>query len=92
MPTGIIILLFLVLEDRATVGTDPSANIRFTKESDARVRHSFLLCSWENTTLLWKTQGVKPRVWAEPSEPKAPLLNGALPFAHGIITSNDDLV
>jgi hypothetical protein len=35
MPTDIIILLFLVLEDRATVGTDPSANIRFTKESDA---------------------------------------------------------
>ncbi len=45
-----------------------------------------------NTTLLWKTQSGKPRVWAEPSEPKALLLNGALPFAHGIITSNDDLV
>ena len=36
-----MILLFLALEDRATVGTDLSANAGFTKESDAWVRHSF---------------------------------------------------
>ena len=52
----------------------------------------FLLCSWENTTLLWKTQRDKPRVWAEPSEPKAPLLNSAFPLAHGIIALDDDFV
>ena len=52
----------------------------------------FLLCSWENTTLLWKTQRDNPRVWAEPSEPKAPLLNGTFPFAHGIIALDDDFV
>ena len=42
IPTGIMILLFLVLEDRATVGTDSSANARFTKESDAGEYHSFI--------------------------------------------------
>ena len=52
----------------------------------------FLLCSWENTTLLWKTQRDKPRVWAEPSEPKAPLLNGTFPLAHRIIALDDDFV
>lgn len=91
MPTSIIILLFLVLEDRATVGTDLSANIRFTKEIDAGCVTLFIMFM-ENTTLLWKTQRDKPRVWAEPSEPKAPLLNSAFPFAHGIIALNDDFV
>jgi hypothetical protein len=41
IPTDIMILLFLALEDRATVRTDSSANVRFTKESDARECHSF---------------------------------------------------
>ena len=40
----------------------------------------------------WKTQSGKPRVWAAPSEPKAPLLNSALSLAHGIIALNNDLV
>ena len=40
----------------------------------------------------WKTQSGKPRVWAEPSEPQAPLLNSALSLAHGIIALNNDLV
>ena len=71
--------------------TDPSANIRFTKESDAG-RVTLFIMLMENTTLLWKTQRDKPRVWAEPSEPKAPLLNGTFPLAHGMVALDDDFV
>ena len=38
-----MIMLFLALEDRATLRSDLSANAGFTKESDAGAYHSFLL-------------------------------------------------
>lgn len=60
MPTDIIILLFLVLEDRATVGTDPSANIRFMKESDARVRHSFYYVHGKTPLSFGKLNAINP--------------------------------
>ena len=60
MPTDIIILLFLVLEDRATVGTDPSANIRFTKESDARVRYSFYYVHGKTPLSFGKLNAINP--------------------------------
>ena len=51
-----MILLFLGSEDRATVRTDLSAGTGFTKESDAWSVTLFYMRTWDNTTLLWKTQ------------------------------------
>ena len=84
-------LLFSESEDRATVGTAPSADSEFTKESDARARHSFFVGN-QAITLLWKTQSVKPRVWAEPSEPKAPLRPDAVPLTHRFCAVDHDAV
>ena len=55
-----MILLFRALEDRATVGTDPSANAGFTKESDARGVTLFYFAHWKHHSPLENSKRKTP--------------------------------
>ena len=81
-------LLFPALEDRAPVRTDSSANAGFTRRV-MLVRRSFLFGYHHSS---WKTKCEKPRAWAEPSEPKAPLCTDAVTLAHRLGAVDHDPV
>ena len=72
-------MLLTAAEDRATLRSDLSADRGdFKAESDAARVALFCL---QNTTLCGKSQCAKPRVRAEPDEPKAPYAGFSLtPF------------
>ena len=88
-------MLLAVTEDSATLRSDMSAVYGVGGESDATdIALSFFCCvAPSRITLPGKPQSEKPRVRAEPGEPKA--LSGilqALAFTHGFLTSDDDRV
>ena len=56
-----MVLLFLVLVDKATMGIDLSANTGFTEDSGIYY-HSF---ENHHTTFLWKMKSDISRGWAE---------------------------
>jgi hypothetical protein len=75
-------LLLAVAEDSATLRSDMSAAYGVGGESDATDIALFLYCAaLSRITLPGKPQSDKPRVRAEPGEPKALTRSGPYAFA-----------